>query len=99
MFDRLAGLPGLDLRGVAIHIGSQLGDLAPLEAAYARIGALVAELRAAGHNISRVDLGGGLGVPYRQGDVMPSPAEYGAMVARATKIGRASCRERVGQYV
>src|SRR3546814_15912836 len=85
MFDRLAGLPGLDLRGVAIHIGSQLGDLAPLEAAYARIGALVAELRAAGHNISRVDLGGGLGVPYRQGDVMPSPAEYGAMVARATR--------------
>src|SRR3546814_7313807 len=43
MFDRLAGLPGLDLRGVAIHLGSQLGDLAPLEAAYARIGDLVAE--------------------------------------------------------
>src|SRR3546814_16707241 len=57
MFDRLAGLPGLDLRGVAIHIGSQLGDLVPLDAAYARIGALVAALRAAGHNIRRVDLG------------------------------------------
>ncbi|RIA44533.1 diaminopimelate decarboxylase [Hephaestia caeni] len=85
MFDRLARLPGLDLRGVAIHIGSQLGDLAPLEAAYARIGELVAALRAAGHTISRVDLGGGLGVPYKQGDVMPSPAEYGAMIARATK--------------
>jgi diaminopimelate decarboxylase len=84
IFDRLAGLPGLDLRGVAIHIGSQLGDLAPLEAAYARIGTLVAELRGAGHTITHVDLGGGLGVPYRQGDVLPSPAEYGAMVARAT---------------
>jgi diaminopimelate decarboxylase len=84
IFDRLAGLPGLDLRGVAIHIGSQLADLAPLEAAYARIGALVAELRAAGHAISRVDLGGGLGVPYRVGEVLPSPADYGAMVARVT---------------
>ncbi|TPG20823.1 diaminopimelate decarboxylase [Sphingomonas koreensis] len=85
MFDRLSSLAGLDLRGVAIHIGSQLADLAPLEAAYARIGALVAELRAAGHTIGRVDLGGGLGVPYRPGDVLPSPAEYGAMVARATQ--------------
>ncbi len=85
MFDRLAGLPGLDLRGVACHIGSQLGDLAPLEAAYARIGELVAELRAAGHGISRVDLGGGLGVPYKPGDVMPEPAAYGAMVARVTQ--------------
>ncbi|GGB22739.1 diaminopimelate decarboxylase [Sphingomonas metalli] len=85
MFDRLAGLPGLNLRGVAIHIGSQLLDLAPLEAAYHRIGALVAELRAAGHTISHVDLGGGLGVPYKAGDVPPSPADYGAMVARVTK--------------
>ncbi|WP_298091494.1 diaminopimelate decarboxylase [uncultured Sphingomonas sp.] len=85
MFDRLAGLPGLDLRGVACHIGSQLGDLAPLEAAYVRIGELVAELRAAGHTVSRVDLGGGLGVPYKPGDVMPEPAAYGAMVARVTQ--------------
>ncbi|MGY2734451.1 diaminopimelate decarboxylase [Sphingomonas sp. UYP23] len=85
IFARLAGLPGLALRGVAIHIGSQLSELAPLEAAYARIGALVAELRAAGHPIERVDLGGGLGVPYRAGEVFPTPAEYGAMVARVTK--------------
>ncbi|MGN6279583.1 MAG: diaminopimelate decarboxylase [Sphingomonas sp.] len=84
MFDRLAGLPGLSLEGVAIHIGSQLADLAPLEAAYVRIGRLVEELRGAGHTISRVDLGGGLGVPYRAGELLPSPAEYGAMVARVT---------------
>ncbi|WP_242096677.1 diaminopimelate decarboxylase [Sphingomonas sp. CROZ-RG-20F-R02-07] len=84
MFDRLAGLEGLDLRGVAIHIGSQLADLAPLEAAYARVGELVGELRGAGHAITHVDLGGGLGVPYRPDDVLPSPADYGAMVARAT---------------
>ncbi len=84
MFDRLAGLPGLNLRGVAIHIGSQLLDLAPLEAAYTRIGTLVADLRGAGHAVTHVDLGGGLGVPYRAGDVPPSPADYGAMVARVT---------------
>ena len=85
IFARLAGLPGLNLRGVAIHIGSQLAELAPLEAAYTRVGALVAELRAAGHDIDRVDLGGGLGVPYRAGEVYPSPAEFGAMVARVTQ--------------
>ncbi|WP_210357509.1 MULTISPECIES: diaminopimelate decarboxylase [Sphingomonas] len=84
MFARLAALDGLDLRGVACHIGSQLSDLSRLEEAYARIGTLVAELRRAGHAITHVDLGGGLGVPYKAGEVLPSPAEYGAMVARAT---------------
>ncbi|MBY0581295.1 MAG: diaminopimelate decarboxylase [Sphingomonas sp.] len=84
MYGRLAGLPGLNLRGIAIHIGSQLSDLAPLEAAYIRVGQLVGDLRAAGHRIDRVDLGGGLGVPYRSDDVMPSPAAFGAMVARVT---------------
>ena len=85
IYARLAGRNGLDLRGIAIHIGSQLSDLAPLEAAYARVGELVAQLRAAGHTITHVDLGGGLGLPYRPGDVMPSPAAYGAMVARVTR--------------
>lgn len=85
MFARLAALDGLDLKGVAIHIGSQLADLSPLEAAYKRVGELVAALRAAGHVIRRVDLGGGLGVPYRESDVIPSPADFGAMVARTTK--------------
>ncbi|MCH4151192.1 MAG: diaminopimelate decarboxylase [Sphingobium sp.] len=85
IFARLSGLPGLNLRGVALHIGSQLFDLAPLEAAYARVGALVAELRAAGHVIDRVDLGGGLGVPYERDKVPPSPADYGAMVERVTQ--------------
>jgi len=85
MYGRLAELDGLSLRGIAIHIGSQLLDLAPLEAAYARIGELIAELRKFGHFISRVDLGGGLGVTYKPGDVPPTPAEYGAMVARVTK--------------
>ena len=85
MFGRLARLGGLELKGVAIHIGSQLFDLAPLEAAYRRIGDLVADLRAAGHAITRVDLGGGLGVPYRPSDLPPSPAAYGTMVADVTR--------------
>lgn len=85
IFDRLAPLPGLNLRGVAVHIGSQLQSLAPLERAFERVGRLVADLRAAGHVITHVDLGGGLGVRYREGDNPPSPAEFGAMVARVTK--------------
>lgn len=85
IFARLAALPGLAMRGVAIHIGSQLSDLAPLEAAYRRVGELIAELRGMGLPIERVDLGGGLGVPYRAGEVFPSPAELGAMVARVTR--------------
>jgi len=85
IFARLSGLPGLNLRGIACHIGSQLFDLGPLEAAYRRIGELVSELRAAGHTIDRVDLGGGLGVPYERDKVPPSPADYGAMVERVTR--------------
>jgi diaminopimelate decarboxylase len=85
IYARLAALPGLDMRGVAVHIGSQLSELAPLERAFAKLGALIAELRAAGLTVSHADLGGGLGVPYKPGDVMPSPAEYGAMVARVTR--------------
>ena len=84
MYARLAALDGLDLKGIAVHIGSQLADLAPLETAYARVGELVAALRGAGHHVARVDLGGGLGVPYRAGDIFPSPADFGAMVARVT---------------
>ena len=84
VFDELADLEGLNLRGVAVHIGSQLLDLEPLETAFAKVGKLVADLRAAGHTITHVDLGGGLGVPYKDGEVPPTPADYGAMVARAT---------------
>ena len=87
IFARLSALPGLNLRGIAVHIGSQLTSLAPFEAAFKRVGQLVADLRAAGHSITHVDLGGGLGVPYRAGDniLPPSPADYGAMVARVTR--------------
>lgn len=85
MYLRLARLPGLEMRGLAVHIGSQLSDLRPLELAFEKIGALVQQIRSAGGTVTHADLGGGLGVPYRAGEVMPCPAEYGAMVARVTK--------------
>ena len=85
-YARAAALPGLNVQGVAVHIGSQLTDLAPLEAAFVRIGGLIAALRAGGHRITHADLGGGLGVPYDPSKPPPpSPADYGAMVARVTR--------------
>ena len=84
-YDRAAALPGLSIQGVAVHIGSQLTSLDPLERAFTRIGALIAALRGAGHRIDVADLGGGLGVPYDPAlPPPPSPAEYGAMVRRVT---------------
>ena len=85
IFDRLAKLEGLNLRGIAVHIGSQLQSLAPLEKAFMRLGELVTELRRRGHKITHVDLGGGLGVRYKEGDVPPTADEFGATVARVTK--------------
>jgi len=79
-------LPGLQANGVAVHIGSQLTDLKPLEAAFERIGALIGDLRAQGHDIKVADLGGGLGIPYdRTLPDPPTPALYGEMAARVTK--------------
>jgi diaminopimelate decarboxylase len=85
IYARLSTLPNLHMRGVALHIGSQLTSLEPLETAFEKVGVLLQELRAAGHVITHVDLGGGLGVRYREGDNPPEPAAYGAMVARVTK--------------
>src|SRR3546814_9307382 len=93
--DTLFPYPTL-FRSVAVHIGSQLTQLGPMEAAFARVGELIGELRAAGHDIRRADLGGGLGIPYdRSKAVPPLPSAYGEMVARVTRdwgvrqIGRA----------
>ncbi len=84
IFGRLNGLPGINMRGLAVHIGSQLSKLDPMEAAFARMGDLMRTIRAAGHTITHMDLGGGVGVPYKAGDVFPSPQQYAAMVARVT---------------
>jgi diaminopimelate decarboxylase len=85
-YARARELPGLRVRGVAVHIGSQLTSLAPLEAAFTKIGALIGELRAAGHSIDTADLGGGLGVAYDPAaPPPPTPEDYGAMVRRVAE--------------
>jgi diaminopimelate decarboxylase len=81
---RLAGLSGLQMRGIALHIGSQLTSLDPLESAFIKTGTLLQSIRDTGGIVTHVDLGGGLGVAYRAEDTPPTPAEYGAMVARVT---------------
>jgi diaminopimelate decarboxylase len=84
IYARLDALPGINMRGLALHIGSQLTSLEPLETAFNKIGALLAQLRETGHIITHVDLGGGLGVRYKDVDNPPEPADYGAMVKRVT---------------
>lgn len=82
-FGQARELPGLEPQGVAVHIGSQLTSLDPLESAFKRLGELIGELRSAGHQISVADLGGGLGVPYDPAvPLPPSPADYAALVER-----------------
>jgi diaminopimelate decarboxylase len=85
-FHAARALPGLDVTGVTVHIGSQLTSLAPLEAAFERLGALIGTLRREGFDLKIADLGGGLGVPYGEGQPdPPTPAAYGAMVTRVTR--------------
>ena len=73
-----------------MHIGSQLTDLAPFEAAYTKLADLTRALRADGHSIDRLDLGGGLGIPYtRSNETPPLPSDYGAMVQRV--LGDLGC--------
>jgi diaminopimelate decarboxylase len=79
---RATGLPGIELCGLAVHIGSQITDLAPFRTAFERLAALVAELRDGGLAIDRLDLGGGLGVAYR-GETPPDLADYAAIVKGA----------------
>lgn len=73
-------LPGIDVVGVDVHIGSQIGALEPMRAAFEKTIDLARRLRAAGHDIRRLDLGGGLGVPYRPEDAPASPADYAGMI-------------------
>ena len=85
-----AGLPGIKVIGIDVHIGSQLTDLAPFELAYQKIAELTRTLRAQGHEITRLDLGGGLGIPYTASNAPPPlPSDYGAMVKRV--LGDLDC--------
>jgi diaminopimelate decarboxylase len=85
-YGHAAKMAGIEIVGVDVHIGSQITDLAPFEMAFTRIGELIATLRGDGHTISRLDLGGGLGVPYHHDNAPPpDPTAYGAMVTRVTR--------------
>jgi diaminopimelate decarboxylase len=90
VYAEAARLPGLKVVGIDVHIGSQLTDLEPFEQAYLKVAALTELLRAQGHEITRLDLGGGLGIPYsRSNEAPPLPADYGALIKRT--VGHLGC--------
>ncbi len=86
VYRHAASLPGIHVAGVDMHIGSQITELSPFADAFALLSDFVQALRADGHTISHVDLGGGLGIPYREGDdIPPDPAAYAKVVKEATR--------------
>jgi diaminopimelate decarboxylase len=86
VYARAAKLPGIRVTGVDMHIGSQITDLGPLEAAFSLLAEFVLVLRGDGHAIAHVDFGGGLGIPYHpDSPTPPDPAAYAAVVKRATR--------------
>ncbi|WP_170377778.1 diaminopimelate decarboxylase [Ruegeria atlantica] len=90
VYAHAASLPGLEVIGIDVHIGSQLTELEPFELAYTKVAELTEQLRAEGHNIRRLDLGGGLGIPYtRANDAPPLPVEYGALIKKT--LGHLDC--------
>jgi diaminopimelate decarboxylase len=83
IYARAAGLPGIRVTGIDMHIGSQITELGPFDAAFGRLGELIGRLRAEGHAIDHIDLGGGLGIPYRDDNAPPpDPTAYAAVVRR-----------------
>lgn len=85
-----ARLPGIEVVGIDMHIGSQLTELEPYRQAYAKMADLTRALRADGHDIRRLDMGGGLGIPYRRdNNAPPLPIEYGQVIREA--VGNLGC--------
>jgi diaminopimelate decarboxylase len=85
-----AKLPGLKVIGIDVHIGSQLTELEPFRLAYRKVAELTEQLRSDGHDITRLDLGGGLGIPYaRDNNAPPLPREYGALIKE--EVGHLGC--------
>lgn len=81
VYARIKDLPGLKAVGIDVHIGSQLTDLEPYRQAFLKVGELTDALRAEGHEIRRLDLGGGLGIPYtRSNEAPPLPSQYGDLI-------------------
>lgn len=90
VYAEAASLPGIAVVGIDVHIGSQLTDLEPFGQAYLKVAELTGQLRADGHDIRRLDLGGGLGIPYeRSNEAPPLPMDYGALIKRT--LGHLGC--------
>lgn len=90
VYAEAARLPGLKVIGIDVHIGSQLTELEPFEQAYLKVADLTLRLRSEGHTITRLDLGGGLGIPYtRSNEAPPLPMDYGALIKRT--VGHLGC--------
>ena len=90
VYAEAARLPGIRVVGIDVHIGSQLTELEPFEQAYLKVADLTRQLRAEGHRIERLDLGGGLGIPYtRSNEAPPLPLDYGALIKRT--VGDLGC--------
>ncbi len=90
VYAQAAALAGLEVVGIDVHIGSQLTELAPYEHAFTKVAELTQQLRADGHDIRRLDLGGGLGIPYSRSNITPPlPLEYGEVIRRT--VGHLGC--------
>jgi len=90
VYAEAAALPGIEVVGIDVHIGSQLTDLEPFRLAYSKIADLTRQLRADGHRIRRLDLGGGLGIPYERSNLAPPlPADYGRVIRET--VGDLGC--------
>ena len=90
VYAEAAALPGIEVMGIDVHIGSQLTDLTPFETAFLKVADLTAQLRADGHDIRRLDLGGGLGIPYQiNNSAPPLPLDYGEVIRRT--VGDLGC--------
>ena len=89
-YAQAAGLSGIKIVGIDVHIGSQLTDLEPYEIAFTKVAELTEHLRSDGHDINRLDLGGGLGIPYQRSNTAPPlPMEYGEVIRRT--VGHLGC--------
>jgi diaminopimelate decarboxylase len=90
VYAQIAGMAGLKAVGIDVHIGSQLTDLEPYRQAFRKVGELTDALRAEGHEIQRLDLGGGLGIPYTRGnEAPPLPMDYGRLIQE--ELGDKGC--------